>query len=91
MRRRAPEAKPASADARRLTAPLRSVQLDDLLPAVRRIADQGLPGRIDYEVHQLQRHLANEHRAVFRDLDHVAGAVAALDRQTDRPVDRGNP
>lgn len=68
-----------------------SVQLDDLLPPVRRIADQALPGRIDHEVHQLQGHLANEHRAVVRDLHHVAGAVAALDCQPDRPVNLSGP
>ena len=34
-----------------------SIQLNRLLSAVGRIADQTLPRRIDHEVHQLQRHL----------------------------------
>jgi hypothetical protein len=51
-----------------------------MFATVRRIADELSATGIDYEIHHLQRYLANQHRAGIIHLRDIANAIASLNR-----------
>src|SRR5206468_110514 len=67
-------------------AALRSVQFEHVLAAVGGVADEALADRVDDEIEQFQRDLPDEDGAIVRKFRHIDGAVALLNRQTNRAI-----
>src|SRR5947209_7334550 len=64
-----------------------SEQVDHVLPAVLRVAGQPPVLRVDDEVEQFQRHLANEDRAIIRQVGHVHVTIAPLNGEPHGRID----
>src|SRR5262249_18025437 len=63
-----------------------SIQLDDMLPPVGRVADEPLVDWINYKIECFEGKLPNQDGALVGQFRHVGWALAPLDRQTSRAV-----
>ena len=63
-----------------------SVHLEHLFSAVRRVANETLTCRINDEIKQFQRNLADQYWAIIRDFRNVDRAFSPLDGQTNGTI-----